>query len=85
MLMNKKYPISVYALIRVVCLLLPAVLALWANSASAAKPAWPEDSAQMQLTREIVDIMQQKHFRKQILDDYHCPIIRFFAKVHAAG
>jgi carboxyl-terminal processing protease len=69
MLMNKKYPISVYALIRVVCLLLPAVLALWANSASAAKPAWPEDSAQMQLTREIVDIMQQKHFRKQMLDD----------------
>ncbi len=67
--MNKKYPNSVHALIRVVCLLLPTALALWANSASAAKPAWPEDSAQMQLTREIVDIMQQKHFRKQKLDD----------------
>lgn len=34
-----------------------------------AKPVWPEDSAQVQLTREVVDIMQEKHFRKQKLDN----------------
>ncbi|HQQ63463.1 MAG TPA: carboxy terminal-processing peptidase [Pseudomonadales bacterium] len=30
---------------------------------------WPADSKQVQLTRDIVTIMQEKHFRKQKLDD----------------
>ncbi|HSC75061.1 MAG TPA: carboxy terminal-processing peptidase [Pseudomonadales bacterium] len=37
--------------------------------ADSPKQVWPEDSAQMQLTREVVEIMQEKHFRKQKLDD----------------
>ncbi len=31
--------------------------------------AWPQETVQVQLTRDIVTIMQEKHFRKQKLDD----------------
>jgi carboxyl-terminal processing protease len=30
---------------------------------------WPQDTAQVQLTRDIVTIMETKHFRKQKIDD----------------
>lgn len=33
------------------------------------KQIWSYDSDQMRMTKEIVDIMQEKHFRKQKLDD----------------
>lgn len=32
-------------------------------------PIWPEDRAQVQLTRDVVDTVQSKHFRKRQLDD----------------
>ncbi len=38
-------------------------------AAPAPAQAWPQQSNQVQLTRDIVAIMQEKHFRKQKLDD----------------
>jgi carboxyl-terminal processing protease len=46
-----------------------SLLAASSHGESPAKQIWPDDSTQVQLTREVVDIMQEKHFRKQKLDD----------------
>jgi carboxyl-terminal processing protease len=42
--------------------------AAWAD-VPAKRAAWPEDNEQRELTKNIVDIMQTKHFRKLNLDD----------------
>ncbi len=51
-----------------VTLSLWSVLAL-AVPTPATAPVWPQDNTQLQLTRDVVAIMQEKHFRKQKLDD----------------
>jgi carboxyl-terminal processing protease len=68
--MNKYYSMPARLLnnlTKLICF--SAAVLVFAVHADTAKPVWPEDSAQTQLTREIVDIMQEKHFRKQKLDD----------------
>lgn len=51
--------------------LIPLLALLIANATLAASPEeiWPKDNVQVQLTRDVVTIMQEKHFRKQKLDD----------------
>ena len=56
------------SLIKLLCLSGSLVAAL-SYADTPTKQVWPADSAQMQLTKEIVDIMETKHFRKQKLDD----------------
>ncbi len=51
-------------------LLLMAFTGVQADAVDSPKPvAWSEDPAQVQLTKEIVDVMQTQHFRKMKLDD----------------
>lgn len=67
---NKHYPTHTRFwkdLTKLICL--SGVLIALSSYADTAKQVWPADSAQMQLTKEIVDIMETKHFRKQKLDD----------------
>lgn len=67
---NKHYPTHTRFwkdLTKLICL--SGVLIALSSNADTAKQVWPADSAQMQLTKEIVDIMETKHFRKQKLDD----------------
>lgn len=42
-------------------------LTLWADTSR--QIIWPEDRAQVELTRDVVSIVQKKHFRKQQLND----------------
>ena len=56
------------SLMKLLCLSGSLVAAL-SYADAPTKQVWPADSAQMQLTKEIVDIMETKHFRKLKLDD----------------